>query len=331
MTTVTATTLPATLTDLVNRPGAYDFFTAVNTIEAAFPDAVRVGQQGPVSRERLRFCAHLSLCFPASDVVGIEAESNVDGIPRVILTQSFIGLFGPASPLGSYLTERLLHHDNQHLARGFLDLIHHRMVSLMVRGHHKYHPANGGSEGQRFLQRMLQITGLEADDHALPGQRLLAFAGLIGRTGVAAETMAAVVSAWAGGAATHAEPCLARWTTLPNEAQTFLGRGGRLGRDTIAGRSIRNRTTAFGLTIGPLPAADFNALIPGGKRHHELRSLIDRLNPERLDCVVTLRITGEHLPATRMQPGGNLKLGHGSRLGGKPQNDYAVHVTMIAQ
>ena len=35
-------------------------------------------------------------------------------------------------------------------------------------------------------------------------------------------------------------------------------------RDTIPGRSIRKRTTAFGLTIGPLPAADFNALIPGG-------------------------------------------------------------------
>jgi type VI secretion system protein ImpH len=328
---VTKATLPSTLTDLVARPGAYDFFTAVDCIENAFPDAIRVGQQGPVSRERLRFCTHLSLCFPASDVVAIEAETTVDGSLQMRLTQSFIGLFGPASPLGSYLTERLLHNDNQQLARGFLDLIHHRMVSLMVRGHRKYHPANGGSEGQRFLDRMLQITGLEANDHALPGQRLLAFAGLIGRTGVAAETMAAVVSAWVGGAETHAEPCLARWTTLPNEAQTFLGRGGRLGRDTIAGRNIRNRTTAFGLTIGPLPAADFNALIPGGKRHDELRALIDRLNPERLDGIVSLRITGDHLPATRMQPGGNLKLGHGSRLGGKPQNDYTVQVTMMAQ
>jgi type VI secretion system protein ImpH len=328
---VTKATLPSTLTDLVVRAGSYDFFTAVNCIENAFPDAIRVGQQGPVSRERLRFCAHLSLCFPASDIIAIEAETAVDGTLQLRLTQSFIGLFGPASPLGSYLTERLLHHDNQQLARGFLDLIHHRMVSLMVRGHRKYHPANGGSEGQRFLDRMLQITGLEANDHALPGQRLLAFAGLIGRTGVAAETMAAVVSAWVGGAETHTEPCLARWTTLPIEAQTFLGRGGRLGRDTIAGRSIRNRTTAFGLTIGPLPATDFNALIPGGKRHQELRALIDRLNPERLDCIVSLRISGEHLPATRLQPGGNLKLGHGSRLGGKSQNDYMVQVTMMAE
>ncbi len=324
------TFLPAVLADLEARPGAYHFFTAVSRIEAAYPDAVPVGQQGPVSRERLRFCAHLSLAFPPSDVIAVEGEALADGEVRVRLTQSFLGLFGPASPLGSYLTERLLHQDNQHLARGFLDLIHHRLVSLMVRGHGKYHPASSGAEGRRFLERMLQMTGLDADDHALPGNRLMAFAGLIGRSGVAAETMAAVVSAWVGGATVHAEPCLARWTALPEEAMTHLGRGGRLGRDTIAGRSILNRTTAFGLTIGPLPPADFTALAPGGKRHGELRALIDRLNPERLDCVVTLNIAGEDLPPSRMQPGGNLKLGHGSRLGGRPQEAYSVQITMMA-
>ena len=158
----------------------------------------------------------------------------------------------------------------------------------------------------------------------------MAFAGLIGRTSVAAETIAAIVSAWIGSAETHAEPCLARWTALPEEAQTHLGRGGRLGQDTIAGRSIRNRTTAFGLTIGPLPAADFTALVPGGKRHAELRALIERLNPEQLDCVVTLRIAGGDLPPSRMQPGGTIKLGHGSRLGGKPHDGYSVQITMNA-
>lgn len=324
------TFLPAELADLEARPGAYEFFTAVRRIEAAFPDAVPVGQQGPVGRERLRFCAHLSLAFPASDVISIEGEPIEGGATRARVTQSFLGLFGTASPLGSYLTERLLHQDNQHLARGFLDLIHHRLVSLMVRGHEKYHPAGGGAEGRRFLERMLQITGLEADDHELAGKRLMAFAGLIGRTGVAAETMAAIVSAWVGGAETHAEPCLARWTELPAEAQTHLGRGGRLGRDTIAGRSIRNRTTAFGLTIGPLPPADFAALVPGGKRHQELHGLIERLNPEQLDCVVTLRVAGTDLPPSRMQPGGNLKLGYGARCGGRAQEAYDVQITIMA-
>jgi type VI secretion system protein ImpH len=177
---------------------------------------------------------------------------------------------------------------------------------------------------------MLEITGLEADDHALAGKRLMAFAGLIGRTGVAAETMAAIVSAWVGGAETHVEPCFARWTALPEEAQTRLGQGGRLGRDTIAGRSIRNRTTAFGLTIGPIPHAEFTALVPGGGRHAELCALIERLNPEQLDCVVTFKILGSDLPPTRMQPGSNLKLGHGSRAAGKAAEEYSVQITLLA-
>lgn len=324
------TFLPAALADLEARPGAYEFFTAVSRIEAAYPDAVPVGHQGPVAKERLRFSAHLSLAFPASDVIAVEGEPIEGGAVRARVTQSFLGLFGPSSPLGAYLTERLLHQDNLHLARGFLDLIHHRLVSLVVRGHGKYHPASGGAEGRRFLERLLDITGLEQDDHALAGKRLMAFAGLIGRTGVAAETMAAIVSAWVGGAPTQAEACLTRWTALPEEAQTKLGKGGRLGRDTIAGTSIRNRTTAFGLTIGPLPHADFATLVPGGRRHAELRALIERLNPEQLDCVVTFKIIGADLPPTRMQPGGNLKLGHGSRCAGKPQDEYSVQVTLLA-
>jgi type VI secretion system protein ImpH len=322
------TFLPPALADLEARPGAYGFFTAVQRIEAAYPEAVPVGHQGPVAKECLRFCAHLSLAFPASDVVAVDGEPIEGGAVRARVTQAFLGLFGPASPLGAYVTERLLHQDNQHLARGFLDLIHHRLVSLVVRGHGKYHPAAGGAEGRRFLERMLAITGLAADDHALPGKRLLAFAGLVGRTGVAAETMVAIVSAWVGGARTDVEPCFARWTALPEEAQTRLGQGGRLGRDTIAGRSIRNRTTAFGLTIGPLPAAEFNALVPGGARHAELRALIGRLNPECLDCVLTLKIAGADLPPSRMRPGGNVQLGHGSRFGGKAADEYAVQITL---
>jgi type VI secretion system protein ImpH len=327
--------LPPALAHLVAKPGAYDFFAAVRLVERAFPDAVPVGHQGPAAKEALRFAAHLSLSFPAGDLMMVEADRDGEalGLLQARLTQTFLGLFGPASPLGSYLTERMLVEDNQHLARGFLDLIHHRLVSLLVRGHAKYHPADGGAEGERFLARMLQLSGLEpGGDDGLPGRRLMAFAGLVGRGGVAGETLAAIVSAWADGAPATVEPCLARWTPLPPEARTLLGRGGRLGRDALAGRSIHNRTTAFGLTIGPLPRETFTALVPGGRRHGELRALVERLNPERLDAVIELRIAGADLPATHLRPGGNTRLGHGSRLGGRQvAADYAVRVVMLAE
>ena len=82
------TFLPAALADLEARPGAYEFFTAVSRIEAAYPDAVPVGHQGPVSKERLRFCSHLSLAFPPSDVIAVEGEPLEGGAVRARAAKS---------------------------------------------------------------------------------------------------------------------------------------------------------------------------------------------------------------------------------------------------
>ena len=115
------------------------------------------------------------------------------------------------------------------------------------------------------------------------------------------------------------EPCFARWTPIETEARCALGRrASRLGRDALAGTRVYNRTTAFGITLGPLPTAEVAALTPGGSRYGDLRGMIASLNPERLDCQVTLLANAEELPVTALghAPGG-FAIGHGARIGGK--------------
>lgn len=326
--------LPPAIRTLVARARNLGFFEAVRIIEEHSPGAAPVGHQGPAAKEAVHFKGHLSLAFPASDVVRIETERDADGGQRCLLTQSFLGLYGPASPLGPYLTERLMAQDDD-LALGFLDLINHRLTSLFYRVHAKHHPAQGGTEGERFMVRLLQLTGLEDGVAALAGSRLLAFAGVIGNGGASGESIAAVVSAWLDGAPAAVEPCLPRWTTLPPEACTRLGAGGiggkRLGRDSLAGTRIRNRTTAFGLTIGPVPAATAAALAPGGARHDELRGLLERVNPDLLDCVVDLRVNGSDLPGTRLGSPRAAGTGLGARLGGRPAPGYDVCFAIAAE
>lgn len=327
---------PQAIRTLVERARGVGFFAAVRTIEENSPGTVPVGHQGPVAREAVRFNAQLSLAFPASDVVGIEVERDADGRPHCLLTQSFLGLYGPASPLGPYLTERLMEQDDNNLTRGFLDLINHRLTSLFYRVHTKHHPAQGGTEGERFIVRLLQLTGLEDGAASLAGSRLLAFAGVIGNGGASGESIAAVISAWLDGAKAVVEPCLPRWTTLPAEACTRLtssssNGGKRLGRDSLAGTRIRNRTTAFGLAIGPLPMVTAAALAPGGARHSELRGLLERVNPDLLDCVVELRVNGSDLPCTRLGSPRAAGAGLGARLGGRPAQDYHVRFAIAAE
>ncbi len=331
------TDLPQAIHTLAVRARNIGFFEAVRIIEEHSPGTVPVGHQGPVAQEAVRFNAHLSLAFPASDVVGIEIERAVDGRLHCLLTQSFLGLYGPASPLGPFLTERLMAQDNP-LTQGFLDLINHRLTSLFYRVHAKHHPAQSGTEGARFIARLLQLAGLEDGAASLAGTRLLAFAGVIGNGGASGESIAAVVSAWLDGAPAVVEPCLPRWTTLPAEACTRLGAGGiggvggkRLGRDSLAGTRIRNRTTAFGLTIGPVPATTAAALAPGGARHGELRGLLERVNPDLLDCVVDLRVNGSDLPGTRLGSPRAAGAGLGARLGGRPAQGYDVRFAIAAE
>lgn len=337
------TELPQAIHTLAARARNVGFFEAVRIIEEHSPGTVPVGHQGPVAKEAVRFNAHLSLAFPASDVVGIEIGRAADGRLHCLLTQSFLGLYGPASPLGPFLTERLMAQDNV-LTQGFLDLINHRLTSLFYRVHAKHHPAQSSTEGARFIARLLQLTGLEGGTASLAGTRLLAFAGVIGNGGASGESIAAVVSAWLDGAPTVVEPCLPRWTTLPAEACTRLGAGGisgiggiggiggkRLGRDSLAGTRIRNRTTAFGLTIGPVSAAAAAALAPGGARHDELRGLLERMNPDLLDCVVDLRVNGSDLPGTRLGSPRAAGAGLGARLGGRPAQGYDVRFAIAAE
>ncbi len=326
---------PLAIRALIERARGIGFFEAVRTIEENSPGTVPVGHQGPVAREAVRFNAHLSLAFPASDVVGIEVERDANGRPHCLLTQSFLGLYGPASPLGPYLTERLMEQDDSNLTRGFLDLINHRLTSLFYRVHTKHHPAQGGMEGERFIVHLLQLTGLENGAALLAGSRLLAFAGVIGNGGASGESIAAVISAWLDGAKAVIEPCLPRWTTIPAEACTRLtsssNGGKRLGRDSLAGMRIRNRTTAFGLAIGPLPMVTAAALAPGGARHAELRGLLERMNPDLLDCVVDLHVSGSDLPGTRLGSPRAAGAGLGARLGGRPAPDYDVRFAIAAE
>jgi type VI secretion system protein ImpH len=324
--------LPAHLSGLFTRGQSWQFTHAVRLVEESAPDAVPVGHQGPPAREALRFRAHLSLAFPASDIVEATPEDGADGQRRWTMTVSFLGLYGPASPLPSYFTERLLAQDGRSLTSDFLDLFHHRLVSLLYRAWAKYHPAGSGVEDQRFAARLLHLIGFGDDAHPdLPRELLLSFAGLVGRTGLAPESLAAIIAGYFGVTA-RAEPCLARWTPIEGEARCALGRrASRLGRDALTGTRVYNRTTAFGLTLGPLSAAELAALAPGGARHGDLRGLVASLNPERLDCQMTLHTAADELPATALgRAPGRFALGHGARIGGRRSAPCTVRFLLPA-
>ncbi|WP_299204952.1 type VI secretion system baseplate subunit TssG [uncultured Amphritea sp.] len=105
--------------ELQRTAHSFEFFKAVNLLESLHEGA-RVGYQGPVAKEAIRFKGHPSLAFPASDIqhAGINRQGQLE------LQNNFIGLYGPASPMPAHVTESIIAEqmqiENQELIEYFL-------------------------------------------------------------------------------------------------------------------------------------------------------------------------------------------------------------------
>jgi len=132
---------------LLAQPRRVGFYRAIEILERATPRAVRVGEEGPVGREAIRFRHDPSMSFSASDVTGItlrkrhhaDVAEGAASDQYFEVTTTFLGLTGTVSPLPAYFIEEVINEDPDHPAqREFLDLFHHRVLSVFYRAHAKY-------------------------------------------------------------------------------------------------------------------------------------------------------------------------------------------------
>ena len=87
---------------LLREPHQFDFYQAVRLLENGSP--VKVGHQGSVAKERVRFSGYPTMAFPTCDIPRARAEKG----DKITLESNFFGLYGAASPLPAYLTESII-------------------------------------------------------------------------------------------------------------------------------------------------------------------------------------------------------------------------------
>ena len=297
----------------------FSFFQAVRLLQHAAPGASPVGYQGPVEREAVRFRPVLDLAFAPSDVSAVRRVPGPDGVPRFEVATTFLSLYGAVSPLPSYFTEELLAQDEESLQQEFLDLFHHRAISLFYRVWEKYRYtsrfAPDGSDyfSSRF-QMLLGLDRLPAGHHA-SAVRLLGLAGLLTQVPRSSATLRALLSDYFDGVPVEVESCVGRWLPIPEDQRNRLaGVNTTLGRDLSLGGRVYDRSCTFRISLGPLGLADFMAFLPCGDRMPELRELADLMNGDGLDYEVELRLRTEEVPPLQLS-GPSARLGWSSWLG----------------
>lgn len=326
--------------DLIERlrtePFRFDFFQAVRLLARIAPARAPVGLDGPYGRETARFDQFLSLSFPASAVdwiEGVPASVGADDEgPPPRLTTTFIGLVGPMGVLPTVYTEELIGPLSKRRAPAieFLNLFHHRAVSLFYRAWEKYdlptcwdRARAPGAEpaDDAFADALFHLIGLgpealrgrlSVEDDAFPY-----YAGIFAqqhRSAVMLERLivddfdrpARVVS------------FVGRWLKLRPEEQTRLGARGafnRLGVDAVAGRKVWDVQGKYRIRVGPLSLADFHEFLPGGPAAARLMDLARFYDRGELDFDVQLVLRKEEVPACRVASGdGGARLGRSAWL-----------------
>lgn len=138
-------------------------------------------------QDRVWVRPELSLTFPASDVARVERAGAAGA--DLLVTTTFLGLYGSSSPLPTHYTEELLDESaaDSTVSREFLDLLHQRLYQLYFQCWSKYRLFIRVAEEKnpQDLERLYCLIGLgekELRDSVPDAGSLLRYAGLFSQS-----------------------------------------------------------------------------------------------------------------------------------------------------
>jgi type VI secretion system protein ImpH len=286
--------LLAELTQSLNR---WDFFSAVRWLECTASHLPRVGHSIRPDQDLVRFAQHPSLAFAPTDLVRLEpprVAKRSDGTPAAMrFVLSFFGLLGPNGPMPQsftdYVVQRAMNEDPT-LAE-FLDLFHHRMVSLYYRAWSSTQQAVNFERGaqDRFAHYVGSLFGRADARNETEGLAKLHHAGRMVNQTRNAEGLEAVLGQFFG-MPVQVEEFVGDWQEIPEQYRCYLRRGALntcLGQPDAARDPDGQASTAIvggrvwdcqhkiRVKVGPLSREQFQRLLPPGQ---SLQRLIHWVN-----------------------------------------------------
>lgn len=294
------------IAEIRNDGPRFRFFQAVRLLSLSAP----AGTGG--SPAHLRFGTPLSLSFPASEILDVQARSDSmtpGADPCALrLKVGFMGLTGPSGALPTAYTELLLerrNHFRDTAAHQFLDLFSHRAVSLFYQAWRKHRFYLGYEAGDQdgFTRNTLDLVGIGLKslqarlqrDGGIPDMFLSHFAGLLAQKPVSAVSLAALIRGYFKVDA-EIEQFVGHWLALPDAEQTRLGTHSCvLGESAFSGARLWDRQHKIRIRLGPLDKEQFADFLPGRSGANALAELVQFCAGRTLACDIALVLRKEHV------------------------------------
>jgi type VI secretion system protein ImpH len=298
---------------LAEAPYRYDFYQTLRRLECLYDTKPRWGLARRPVDEPIRLGQDPDLSFAPSPLASFDRGTG--GRPPRLQVRLF-GLLGPNGPLPIHLTEyareRLRHYGDPTLSR-FLDLFHHRFLTLLYRAWAQAQPHvnRDRPRDDRFAVYLGSFVGIapaafRARD-TVPDLAKFFHVGALIRQARNAEGLRAILRHFFR-VPVEIEQFVGDWLPLDVRQRTYLGRDAAvLGVAAVAGSRVWDRQHKFRIWLGPLTLADYEDFLPGGMRLRKLVDWVRLYTNFELRWDVGLLLKKDEVPRTR--------LGAGRRLG----------------
>ena len=298
------------LRQLADEPHKFGFFQAVRLLENAHPGLPRVGTSLRLRDDPIRFAQAPSLSFaPAA----LARFTPAQGDTPPTLHQRFFGLFGANGPLPLHLTEyareRARRMPSDRALVRFLDMFHHRLLSLLYRAWAEAQPAVSldRPDNDPFSRWVGSVAGygqttLSGRDSVPDGAQ--AGGGGHPRThGSRRRRPRAHPQRFLPRARAGAPVASPHWMRLPEEARSRLGSRDApvaLGQSAVIGAKVWDCQTRFRVEIGPVTLAQYERFLPGGESLRRLHDWVLSYVGHELSCEMHLVLKKAEVPAVTL-------------------------------
>jgi type VI secretion system protein ImpH len=314
-----------------------EFFSLVARIERLTRAAVRVGGDGPVDQELIRFRHDPSMAFSASDVTGARTKAGRGAVddplstarPLIELTTSFLGVTGSASPVPLYLASEIAQAEGDAaITRAFLDIFHHRIISLFYRLWMRYQYVWECylDRTDRWPKRALALGGLDTYLHEprryVPVSKTMRVLPLLIGRARTAQGLRLMIKEYLREQIDGAEVAIGQfiggWALIAKDQQMALGqRNCQLGKNALIGTRIFDQADRFLVRIGPINAGCYQRLTSDKKWLSALREAVELSVRVPMGYDVELILSPDARPGFKLSSRPTAALGRDAFLAGK--------------
>lgn len=307
---------------LLEQPQGFDLFQAISLLECegiAQGYAALGSDGGP---EAVRLSSHVSLGFEASDIR--QARRGAATGEAFTLSTPVLSLLGQGGPLPSAFTELVIERNaaKDFATSDFLDILHHRLLSLFYLGRKRRRTGLGGATTSTVVNATRHACGM-ALSASSSHTSWLRHAGLLGGAPRSMASLCALLSdrysvPFSG------EQFVGGWQRLEDDELTVLGdsqRAPELGRTAMIGRRVWDQSAAIRLHADNLPLAKMMRLLPGGEAHEDFKATVRGFIPSALRVDVLLTPSQSAVSAAALTAGSGPRLSWNAWMGTRKDGD----------